>query len=148
MSWPDAITAGHDDRTLISTVDLFATLLDVAGIALPSDRWGESFLPFLPGRGEFSGERVVGEVEQLRNPPGGSFPFLERALGNFLRTRGWRYVRVPKRDLEGLYRIEQNVVGTENLCAKQSEVCWKLRDEWVAWHRAMAANPPIGPPKP
>jgi uncharacterized sulfatase len=150
MSWPNTITPGRDDHTLISTVDLFATLLDVAGVSLPSDRWGESFLSLLLGAGDFAGhfagKRVIGEVDQLRTPPGGSFPFLESAPGSFLRTRSWRYVRVPKRGLEGLYRIKQDVVGPDNLCSSQPETCRGFREEWLAWHSAMAARPPIGPP--
>jgi hypothetical protein len=125
-------------------VDLFATLLDVGGADLPPDRWGRSLLPLLLGRGEFQDERVIGEVDQLRTPPGGRFPFLEKASGFFLRTRNWRYVRVPKRGFEGLYRITDNVVQSENGCSAYPEICGEMRAELGVWQAAMRARPPIG----
>jgi uncharacterized sulfatase len=144
MSWPSQIVPRIDDQHLISTVDLFATLLDFAEIDLPSDRWGESLEPLLNGTGSFARESVMAEVKRLRKPPGGGYPFVEDQHALFLRTRNWRYVRIMERDSEALYSMSEDPEETTNVCALNQRVCDRMRDELAAWQTA--TNAPLIPP--
>lgn len=49
IRWPGAVKAGSVDRHLVSNLDLAETILDVAGVAPPSDMQGRSIVPILKG---------------------------------------------------------------------------------------------------
>lgn len=50
MRWPNGFAGGRIARDLLSNVDLFPTVLEVAGADIPADIQGRSFLPLLQGR--------------------------------------------------------------------------------------------------
>jgi len=47
VRWPKRVTAGSVCSSLVSSIDIAPTLLDVAGVALPDSFQGESFQPLL-----------------------------------------------------------------------------------------------------
>ncbi len=145
LTWPSQIVPRTDDRHLISTVDLFATLLDFAGITPPADRWGESLEPLLSGTGSFARKSVMAEVNRLRKPPGGRYPFVEDLHGLFMRTQNWRYVRTIERETEALYSMSEDPDETTNVCALHQDICDRMRKNLGAWQSAMSISPPIPP---
>jgi arylsulfatase A-like enzyme len=38
MSWPGTIQAGHTSDLLVSSMDIFSTVIELAGAKLPTDR--------------------------------------------------------------------------------------------------------------
>ena len=58
IRWPAKIKAGAVSDALISGIDLGATILAAAGLEIPKEMDGQSFLPLLLGE-EFSGRRHV-----------------------------------------------------------------------------------------
>lgn len=56
FSWPESFAANRQCEGLVELVDLSATLLDVAGVEIPSHHQGRSLLPVLTG--EESGETI------------------------------------------------------------------------------------------
>ena len=68
FSWGDRIEAGRVfDKSLVSTIDLAPTLLDVAGIAKPAPMYGESLLPLLLGDTTSSREHIFAEHHYKRS---------------------------------------------------------------------------------
>ena len=49
MRWPQGLKGGQVVQELVSNVDLFATLVDIANGSVPKDCNGQSFLPLLRG---------------------------------------------------------------------------------------------------
>ncbi len=143
FSWPSVLIPRVEDEELVSTVDLFATLLDIAGIDRPRDRDGESLWPFLRGRGPFTRDRIMVEMASLRSEPGGRYPFEDVINGAFLRTRDWRYLRVPARGTEALYSMASGADETENVCASHPQLCAEMRSELIAWQERMMTSPPL-----
>jgi arylsulfatase A-like enzyme len=79
--WPDAVSAGAEDADLACGVDLFPTVLDAAGLPLPSDRVvdGESLLPRLRGAPAAEhGPVWFHQIRELRAVRHGRFKYHDR----------------------------------------------------------------------
>lgn len=138
--WPGVLTAGRRERRLVSTVDLFPTLLDFASVPAPTDRPGRSLQPFLVGAGDFERKRVLGGMFQLI---GGSSSRPGVALGTtlgaawFLRTDRWRYIWFPASGHEELYRIDEDPYEERDLARARPWQLRSLRRRLRAWvHQA------------
>ncbi|WP_197453815.1 sulfatase family protein [Caulifigura coniformis] len=94
MSWKGHIAPSQRNSSLISSIDLFPTILDAAGIEPSSGLPGISLLPFI------SGEKKPWTREYVFSAAEGSTPF-------------WHY---PKRTVRnGRYKLILNLLGgTEN----------------------------------
>jgi methylase of polypeptide subunit release factors len=66
FSWPGHIPADRASDALVSAVDVFATLLDYAGAALPADRSGRSLRPVLEGRTAGVRDVIIGAMDEVR----------------------------------------------------------------------------------
>ncbi len=49
VRWPGVVKPGTENKDLVSTLDFAETFLDAAGVAIPADMQGRSFLPMLKG---------------------------------------------------------------------------------------------------
>lgn len=130
LRWPGRVPAGAMRRDLVSSVDVYATLLDLAGAALPPGRTGHSLWPALAEGAPWPRERVFGGMQQLQ-PPGGGWP--ERSQGWFLRSDAWRYLWFEDRGVEALYAIERDPGETRDLSAAEPERMAAFRAEVRAW---------------
>ena len=82
MRWPDGLQGGRSIPALVSNVDLFATLVEIAGASLPSDCDGQSFLGLL--RGEGTAVRTAIFAEKNTSPDD---------IKRCIRTTGHKYIR-------------------------------------------------------
>jgi uncharacterized sulfatase len=60
LHWPGRIRGGERRGELVSTVDVFPTLLDYAGASAPPDRPGHSLRPLLEGGAAWPRKSVIG----------------------------------------------------------------------------------------
>jgi arylsulfatase A-like enzyme len=49
VKWPGVVQAGSENNQLVSTLDFAETFLDAAGVEVPADMQGRSFVPLLKG---------------------------------------------------------------------------------------------------
>lgn len=49
VRWPGVVKPGTENKDLVSTLDFAETFLEAAGVAIPADMQGRSFLPLLKG---------------------------------------------------------------------------------------------------
>ena len=68
VNWPTEIEGGRRDEGLVSLVDIFTTLLDIAGVPIPADRTGISLRPALFGGSGPKRRMVIGGMS-LSSPP-------------------------------------------------------------------------------
>jgi arylsulfatase A-like enzyme len=135
---------GRRDDRLVSLVDVFATVLDLAGAEPPAESQGRSLLPLLSGRGDFAREHVFGGGTSLREdgfaPDDRPGP---RQHAWYLRTPEWRYVFAGRYGRESLYRIEEDPGEARDVAAEDPEVLVRLRKALLAEIEAMdrAASP-------
>ena len=147
FNWPDRVPAGVVRDELVSTVDLFPTLLDFTGATSESPRSGRSLLPLLGGSGSFERETVIGtapsqlrppaQVELARRDPDEDMVRRENAY--FLRNRTWRYIwyfdfdRYGDRPEDELYRIDRDPREARDVAAEHPELIADFRRQILRW---------------
>lgn len=90
VHWPDGIAnPGREERGLTELVDLLPTLLEAAGIPVPSDLQGQSLLPALADE-DYDGREVA---------------LMEHCDGRAIRTDRYRYAIEPD-GTERLYDLD------------------------------------------
>jgi uncharacterized sulfatase len=138
VRWPDHVPAGERRYDLVSSVDLFPTILGLAEIPVPAGRLGVSLLPtLLEGRAS-PRSRVVAGVNHLRGPP--PPPGFGREIAvkaHFVRTPEWRYVSYDTVGREELYRAADSGADAADRAAEEPEVLAELRAEFERWKQAV-----------
>jgi uncharacterized sulfatase len=150
FSWPGVVPGGAVSYSLVSTVDLFPTLLDYAGAPQRSERPGRSLRPLIQeGRG-WQRDRVVGFSSHRRHPeqPASELEelateFEESASGRsrrgirkrsyFLRDRDWWYIWHESRGVDELYDARRDPRAERDLAAERPEIAEQLREQVRAW---------------
>ena len=99
--WPGVIKPGGDSRALLSGEDIAPTCLEAAGLPVPSDISGASFLPALQGKPYEGHKYIFGE-----RGPHGSATFDERTTSNGVDYS--RCVRSARYKL--IYNVTPNLV--------------------------------------
>jgi len=145
MQWPKVIPAGIVSRTNVVHFDVFSTILDAAGVAIPQKNGdmpirGISLLPYLKR--------------------GGAMPPVDRAqfwdlYGRMAAIHGpWKIVAtgpnhhghfskaipvVEQTDFE-LYNLDQDIGEANNLAGTHVDIYRTLKGRYVDWFKEMAAN--------
>ena len=116
VRWPDKIKAGGTNDSVINNIDLYPTLLDLAGVPLPEDHVvdGLSFAPVLLAGAEFP-----------RDTSFSWFPYHDAGIS--VRKGDWKLIRRFKENpdyYEGmveLYDLKNDLGETTNLAEKMPE---------------------------
>jgi arylsulfatase A-like enzyme len=133
--WPDRIAPGSDDKHLVSTVDLFVTLLDLAGAATPERRPGKSLWPLLSGSGGFDRSFVAAELELVRREKRKGDSWATKQFAGFMRTKQWRYVQQQKPRRERLYRIDRDPFEEQDVARQHPKVTRQMRERLSLWRK-------------
>jgi uncharacterized sulfatase len=138
--------SGVRRNDLVSTVDVFTTLLDFAGVEAPPDREGVSLRPVLEGDGDSPRRAIIGSMVSLRPPravesAAADSPELlvrtERAY--FLRSASWHYIwytqadRFGDRRPEELYRIDEDPWEEQDVAGEHPELTKRFREDIERW---------------
>src|SRR5205085_5441135 len=89
VRWPARIKPGQHSDAFISFADFAPTFLEAAGLPVPADMTGRSFVPLLEGKPYRPAERVFVERERHANVRPGDAGYPARAI----RTRQHLYIR-------------------------------------------------------
>jgi len=149
FNWPGRIAAAEVRSELVSSVDLFPTLLSFAGVATPPNRSPHDLYPLLTGMGAPIDPRSAvpgSSSRELRPPPssergprGPNEKIMRKELAYTLRTSDGRYIwyfesdDYPDRSADELFRIDTDPYETRNLAAKHPDRVAKFRREILAW---------------
>jgi len=122
IRYPKLAKPGTVVDEMVLNIDLAPTLLDLAGVAIPSIIQGRSLKPLLEGRKprwreEFLYEYFV-DAEYPKNTP----------KIHAVRTRDWKYISYPElNDVEELYDLRNDPYEMRNL-AQDPRYARKLRE--------------------
>jgi arylsulfatase A-like enzyme len=122
VSWPGTLREGAVDGTsLVSGIDIFPTLCDLAGIEAPEAMVGMSLRPALE-----EGTPVEREFVPVE---------LARGQAGALRTRRYKYVRYPDGPTEMLFDLAEDPGETRNLArdTAHASVLAEHRDMLDRW---------------
>jgi uncharacterized sulfatase len=149
FSWPGRIDEGVVRRELVSSVDLFPTFLDFAGVEIRPARMGVSLHPLLSGRGIQERDHVIGSTRTVRDEPLRKRHYRVRPdLAYFLRDPSWRYVWFVDRDTDELYRIEEDPRETRNVIEDHRQQALRYRREIEDWRRQIGESSTRDTPPP
>lgn len=116
VRWPGRVAAGATSDAVVGCIDMYPTLLELAGLAVPAAQKvdGQSFAPVLRGTGALAREAYFTW-----------FPHL--VPGVAVRKGDWKLIRrftERPQDYEGLYELfnlKDDLGETTNLAAKRPE---------------------------
>jgi arylsulfatase A-like enzyme len=136
FNWPGRIGSPRTDDALISSVDLFPTLLGIAGARLPVDREGRDLRPLLDGEAQEARAELIGTASTLRSdtpdsPMGGSF----------LRNRRWHYLSYND-GRQALFDLEKDPDERHDIADEHSKLVERFRKRIRTWisERTAAAD--------
>ncbi len=113
MRWPGKIEAGSRNEALCSSLDLFPTFCDLAGIEHDDKRLdGRGLTPVLFGDERWQDRSLFWEL--------GAHQELDRKPWSALRSGDWKYLETPN-DGEFLFNLAQDPYEQRNLKASEPE---------------------------
>lgn len=131
---PGRIPAGRRLENIVSTLDLFPTLLAYAGLEVPPDRAGTNLEPLISDRASPSPGAVIGWMADPRVRAKAAVTARE---GFFLRERDWRYIWYPELDRDELYAIRSDPAEATDVSHAQPALVQELRKRIRAWESEM-----------
>ena len=137
LSWPGHLPQGKVVDDPVELLDVMPTILDAAGVSLPSTAQGQSLLRLAsdeaPGR-----DAVFSEIDFMR--PQFERYFLPNSHRVMIRTRRWKmsyFVDRTGDDRDGdLYHLEKDLAELNNLWADKSyaDVVARLENRVKRWN--------------
>lgn len=124
VRWPERFGRGVKSEALVSSLDLIATLLDVAGAEMPVMH-GESLSQLLEGSTQSHKDAV----------------FCELGPEKMVREGPWKYVYHPEREIQQLFNLDEDPQELENLTGKDERLEQRLRERLLDWLIATETKP-------
>ncbi|MDX1948797.1 MAG: sulfatase [Pirellulaceae bacterium] len=137
VSYPGAIPAGKTSDEPVISVDLFPTLLDLAGQKSPAKVDGISLAPLLRGN---KIEREAIYWHYLHYHPGGATPY------SAIRAGDWRLVEFFEDGRVELYNLKDDISEQHDLAASQPQVRDRLLGQLRGWRKDVGAQLPTPNP--
>jgi arylsulfatase A-like enzyme len=140
--WKGRISGGRSEATPIISVDLYPTLLELAGLELPTD---------YPLDGESYAGLLIGTTQSLkRDAIFWHFPGYLGAGKNLWRTKpvgavragDWKLLEFFENGRLELYNLKHDVAEQKNLAADEPDKTREMREMLVAWRNKVGAQMP------
>jgi len=142
VRWPGRTVPGRRSSEVVSTVDLFPTLLGAAGVEVPPGPPGVDLGPLLRDAGAHGPERAFGSMRHLRSPGVAGSPQIEARRALFVRTPEWRYVFDAQTGRGKLFRIGEDPEERTDLSKTHPDVARELRARLSEWQRSTRVRDP------
>jgi hypothetical protein len=112
MRLPDGRGGGRRVRQSVGLVDLAPTLLDLAGVGVPSGFVGRSLLPLIEGRAEEQAQPILSESPRF---------------GLMARDGNWCYMVLRHAGREELYDLDTDPGQVKDLAARRRDQLSRMR---------------------
>ena len=145
--WPGGIAAGRSIEPLVQTIDVMPTLLELAGVAIPSAAQGQSLAPFLSpaARQEADGSwpswRARPAISE-RYPSAPNSPAPRDRVTLSIMDERWRLLRnlSPGLPPHELYDWRADPLDQHDLAATEPETVNRLAADLDAWRKHAEAG--------
>ena len=135
---PGVTKAGTECATPVITHDWFSTILDLAGVASPTEADGVSLAPLLRG-GEIAARPLFWHYPHYH--PGGATPY------SSVRDGEWKLLHFYEDDRVELYDLAADPAEQHDLAAANAAKAAELRAKLDAWRKAVDAQTPTPNPQ-
>lgn len=136
ISWPGKIEAGSD-KTQVTSVDLFPTFMDIAGISTNENAnlEGVSLAPLLLENINLDDRHLYWHFPHFRKEG--------QDMGAVIRTGDWKLIWDFETDLIQLYNLRNDPAETHNLADAKGEKCDELLKKLKNWQKEIDAEMPL-----
>ena len=146
VRWPGVVEPGTTCDTPVIGVDLFPTILEMAGVPIPKDKLldGVSILPLLRGQGNLQREAIFwhfpaylqGKAEGARDPY-----FRTRPAGA-VRAGDFKLIEYFEDGVLELYNLADDISEQNNLADVMPKKAAELHQLMLAWRQEVNAPVP------
>ena len=138
--WKDRIRRSFNTSSLVSSMDIVPTLLDLAGVEIPSGLPGHSLLPLIDGQSMPERTHIVGYTDNRRSL---TSPMGERAEGYYVRTHRWHFLWYADTGEMVLYDITVDRRAERNLVDDYPDLVAGFLEDIEAWKQDMGMTSPL-----
>ena len=128
-----------DDSSVVSAVDIFLTLCEIAGAKLPDDYRsdGENRSEVLLGKESLRKKPLLWEYG--RNTNAFAYPNIkhDHSPNLAILDGNWKLLLNSKADGEELYDLASDPNETKNLFSQKPDVARRLASRAMAWHSSL-----------
>jgi arylsulfatase A-like enzyme len=144
VRWPGHVAAGAVTDTPVINTDWLPTLLDVAGLPIPSGLDGTTLAPLLTGRGPAPNRSLFWHFPHYTNQ--GSRP------SGAVRDGNWMLVEYYDAEKAELYDLSEDPGESRDLAARNPDRVIRMRAALAGWRKSVKAqenrpNPSFSPEK-
>jgi len=134
--WKDRLAASVDQSSLISSLDIVPTILDLVGVEAPPDLKGYSLKPLLEGEQDILSERseLIGYSDNRRER---GMMMGAPAEGYYVRTHRWHFLWYADSGEMRLYDLTVDPRGQQDLSAARPDLVGKFKRKIQAWKQEM-----------
>ncbi len=129
VHWPDGlqVPTGEITDRVGHVMDLAPTILEVAGVAAPSQWNGQSLAPMAG--------KSLAPILSGDEPAEPRHLYFEHEGGAAVREADWKLVRLTPESPWELYDLSSDRTETRNLAAEHPDIVWRLSRDWLKWAR-------------
>ena len=138
--WKGRIHRSFNTSSLVSTMDIVPTVLDFAGVDIPSGLPGYSLQPLIDGGELPERTHLVGYTDNRRSL---TTPMGQRAEGYYVRTHRWHYLWYADTGEEILYDVTVDRRAEHNHVDRYPELVADFRERIEDWKRDMGMASPV-----
>ena len=129
--WKGRFDSAFNESSLVSSIDLVPTVLDLVGAESPQDLLGYSLVPLLEG-GEIDGGRTA-LIGYSNNRRSDTDVMGSPAEGYAVRTLRWHFFRYAETDEMLLYDVTSDPRGENDLSAERPDLVAKFNQLITDW---------------
>lgn len=140
--WKDRLRRGFNEGSLVSSLDLLPTILEVVGEPVPPGLPGRSLAPFLLERRDAARyaerEELIGYADTRRSL---TDVMGVRADGYYVRTARWHFLWYRDSGETGLFDMVRDPRATRDVAAENLELVARFKRRIEAWAADMGIEP-------
>jgi uncharacterized sulfatase len=140
FNWPGHLPEGVVRPDLVSSLDLFPTLLDFAGAPIPSNRVGIDLRSAIETGHPVPRTELIGAMEKVRPISLDRAPQRWAKRAYFIRSPRWHYVQYPDENREQLFDIQADPRERHEIAQANPDQVQAFRKVLEAWKAAGAAR--------
>jgi arylsulfatase A-like enzyme len=137
VRWPGRIKPGSQTAEPVSSIDLFPTILEAAGTALPEDRAidGQSLVPVLHRQESLGRDALFWHFPHYRGW-GGVVPY------SIVLSQGWKLIKRYEESSYELFHIAEDIGETREISATHQDKVKELDSLLTEWINNTGAKLP------
>ena len=138
IAWPKRVRAGRVNQTPVTSMDLFATVVEAAGRQNRTGIDGTSLLPLLTGKGSLGRQELFWHYPHYSNQSVNAGDVDQP--GAAVRQGRYKLIVFYQDDHVDLYDLRRDPGERQNLAGKFPALAARLRRQLVDWRRSVGAQ--------